>query len=126
MGREFNTEDNELVVMQGPLGIVTFEKRIFHTINSERPYVENRERMARELKEMRQQKVIREHTAWMSVDLLQPENPDVAEKAACYRRLCSLAAQFVDGLCLGVYFTEDGYLRPNDSTLRDALVSETP
>jgi len=125
-GREFSPEDNEFVAMQGPLGFVAFEKRTFHTINCDRPYVEDRERMARKLKEMRQQKVIREHTAWISVDSLQPENPDVTEKAECYQRLCSLSAQFVDGLCLGVYFTEDGYLRPNDSTLRDALVSEAP
>jgi hypothetical protein len=80
-GREFRAEDNECVLMEGALGIVTFENRMFHTINSAQPYVENPERMARELKEMRQQKVMREHAAWMSVDLLQPENPDVAEKA---------------------------------------------
>jgi len=125
-GREFRAEDNECVLMEGALGIVTFENRMFHTINSAQLYVENPERMARELKEMRQQKVMREHAAWMSVNLLQPENPDVAEKAECYRRLCSLAAQFVDGLCLGVYLTEDEYLRPNDSTVRDALVSANP
>lgn len=125
-GREFRPEQNEQVVVQGPLGIITFEGRIIHTINSARPYVDNPEKEARRLKEMRQQKIMKEHKAWMSFDLLAPQNPAEPEKAECYRRICSLAAQFADSVCLGVYFTEQRFLRSNDATLRDCLTSANP
>ena len=125
-GREFRPEQNEYVVIQGPLGFITFEKRMIHTINSAQSYVDNPEKEARPLKEMRQQKIMKEHKAWMSFDLLTPKNPAEPEKAECYRRICSLAAQFTDSLCIGVYFTEQGYLRPNDATLRECLTSEDP
>ena len=125
-GREFIPEQNEYVLVQGPLGFINFEGRVLHTINSARPYVENPEKEARRLKEMRQQKVMREHKAWMSVDLLVPKSPAEPEKSLCYQRICSLAAQFADSVCQGVYFTEQQFLRPNDATLRDCLTSENP
>jgi uncharacterized protein YegJ (DUF2314 family) len=75
---------------------------------------------------MRQQKALREQVAWMSIDLLQPQDPPRQEKEECYRRMCSLAAELIDESCLAVFLPEQGCFRVHDSNLREALTSSDP
>lgn len=125
-GREFDSARNELVVANDMLGIINFEGRMYHTICLARPYFEDVEKATRASKEMRQQKALRDQVAWMSVDLLLPQDPARQEKLECYRRMCSLAAELVDESCLAVFLPEQGYFRVHDSNLREDLASNDP
>jgi uncharacterized protein YegJ (DUF2314 family) len=125
-GRELDPSRNEFAVISGPLAMLSFERRMFHIICLAKPYFDDPEAAARAANELRQQKAIREQVAWMSIDLLRPENPTPSEKDECYRRLCSFAAALLDESCLAVYLPEFGYFRVHDSTLREALVSNDP
>ncbi|HKN76729.1 MAG TPA: DUF2314 domain-containing protein [Candidatus Acidoferrum sp.] len=125
-GREFDPARNEFIVLNGPLGILTFEGRMIHLIRVPKPYFDDPEGAARAAKELRLQKAIRDQTAWMSLDLLQPQNPAGPEKDECYRQICSLAAQLVDDSCLAVYIPQTGDIRVYDSALREALASNNP
>jgi hypothetical protein len=75
---------------------------------------------------MRQKKVVREHRAFLAIDLQHPKDPDKAEKNQCYQRMSRLAAEFIDENCMGVYFPETGHLRPYDDEVVMALRSEQP
>ena len=124
--RDLDPGRNEFIVINGPLCLITFEGRMFHLIRVPKPYFDDPEAAARATKDMRQQKVIREQVAWMSVDLLQPQGPAGPEKKECYRRICSLAAELVDESCLAVHLPETGDFRVHDSALREALLSDDP
>jgi uncharacterized protein YegJ (DUF2314 family) len=127
-GRDVNKGLNESVALLGSICFVNFDGMSLHLTNAPRPYcpAEYLEQALKEFPEMRQQKVVRKHKAFLAIDLLKPKNPDRKSKEACYRRIARLAAEFVDGSCLGVYLPETGHLRPYDSDLIKALQSEQP
>jgi uncharacterized protein YegJ (DUF2314 family) len=125
-GRALDPGHNEFIVINGPFTIMTFEGRVIHLIRVPKPYFDDIEGAARAAKELRLQNAIRDHKAWMSLDLLQPQNPAGPEKDECYRRICSLAAQLIDDSCLAVYIPQTGDIRVHDSALREALASNNP
>jgi uncharacterized protein YegJ (DUF2314 family) len=67
-----------------------------------------------------------EHRAFFTVDLMHPKEPSRSVKQNCYRRMCALAAEFVDDDCMAASFPETGHFRPYDSELKNALKSDQP
>ncbi len=127
-GRALRKEDNEYVVNKPPVGFIRFEGLVLLINNISKPYVpqQYREKAVREFQELRQRKIVLEHDAWFSLDLMSPQNPKGESKADCYRRMCSLAAELLDENCMGVSFPETGHLRPFDAELKRALRSDDP
>jgi uncharacterized protein YegJ (DUF2314 family) len=128
-GRDTRKDADEYVVNKPPIGFIKFEGMLLQINNVGRPYCTEEYRKhqaAEEFKEMRQLKVVLEHRAFFTVDLMHPKNPKRTVKQECYRRMCSLAAEFVDDNCMGTSFPETGHLRPYDVGLKDALRNDRP
>jgi uncharacterized protein YegJ (DUF2314 family) len=125
-GRELREDLNEFVG-KSPLRFVKFEKMLLLS-NVRKPYCppELLEEALAEFSEVRQRTVVREHRGFLAIDLHSPKNPGGTEKSECYRRMCRLAAEFVDYNCMGVYLPEIGHMRPYDADMISALRGADP
>jgi uncharacterized protein YegJ (DUF2314 family) len=126
--RDIREDLNEHVVNKPPICFVKFDGMMVMLSSVHKPYcpVENLDQALAEFPEMRQKKIIREHRAFLAIDLLYPENPTKTMKQECYRRMCLLAADFVDDNCMGIYLPEIGHMRPFDADVISALRSDKP
>src|SRR5438876_4511671 len=118
--------DDEYVVYQDPVSVVRMDGRMFLLNSIPQPYGDDPQAAASVVGDLRQRKLLQEHQAWMSVDLLSPQTPKGDERDECYRYICRMAANFLDDTCLGVYFPESGNLRPHDAELQQALEDDKP
>jgi uncharacterized protein YegJ (DUF2314 family) len=128
-GRDTREEDNEHVLHKPSVCIVKFEEMVLLINNVRQPYVteEYRQNQAStEFKEKRQLRAVMEHRAFFTVDLMNPENPKRKVRRDCYKRMCTLAAEFVDNNCMAVSLPETGQFRPYDADLKNALKSDDP
>jgi len=128
-GRDIRKEDNEYVVNKPPICFVKFEDMVLLINNVGKPYVTEEYRhqhASSEFREKRQLRAVMEHRAFFTVDLMHPKDPTRGVKQECYRRICSLAAEFVDDNCMAASFPETGHLRPYDAELKNALKSDSP
>jgi uncharacterized protein YegJ (DUF2314 family) len=121
-------EDLKEFVSKPPFCFVKFEGMLLMLSNARRPYcsAEMLERALAEFSEVRQRGVVREHKGFLAIDLHVPKDPGKTEKMECYRRMCRLAAEFVDYNCMGLYLPEIGHMRPYDVDIISALRSEQP
>lgn len=94
----------------------TFLVNVFPT-----PYVRDKAKTAEALGELRRQKALLEHEAWLSVDFLGDRPSDPNEERAIYRRLGRLMAELADESCLALYVPETGQLLPFDAELPGRL-----
>lgn len=132
-GRELQSDPPEYVTLQSnrpgtQVGFIRFENLIILVNNISNFYVSPHDlpEVLKEFPEMRTQRALREHTAWLSFDLMLPKPPRRKDKNHFYRRACALAAEFVDDNCLGLSVSETHELRPYDNHLKAALHAENP
>lgn len=113
-------------VARSPICFVKSEGMLFLLSNVRKPYCppEMIEQALADFSEARRREVVRKHKGFLAIDLHGPKDPERTEKLKCYRRMCKLAAEFVDGNCLGVYLPEIGHMRPYDAVVISALRSE--
>jgi uncharacterized protein YegJ (DUF2314 family) len=97
----------------------------FYLINSfERPYVEDPEAAADSIVELRLRKAVREHCAWLSVDLLgECSQHEVGE---VYRTIGKLLAELADDDCVAIFAPATGQISVFDEEARDRLRSSDP
>lgn len=69
-------------------------------------------------------KMITDHQAWLSLDLIQEIPP--AMKAEAYRHIARLLAEFIDDNVLGIYCPEQDEMMFNHPNLKNELRSENP
>jgi uncharacterized protein YegJ (DUF2314 family) len=121
-------EDLKEFVSKPPFCFVKFEGMLLLLSNARKPYCppEMLEQAVAEFSEVRQREVVREHKGFLAIDLHAPKDPGKTGKLECYRRMCRLAAEFVDYNCMGVYLPEIGHMRPYDVDVISALRSEQP
>lgn len=127
-GRDVREDLNERIVNRHPICFVKFDGMMLALANARKPYcpAEYLEQALSEFPEMRQKRVVKEHRAFLAIDLQSPKAPRKSAKDDCYRRMCRFAAEFVDENCMGVYLPETGHMRPYDGEVVKALRSEQP
>jgi uncharacterized protein YegJ (DUF2314 family) len=127
-GRDVRKDLNEHIVNRAPMCFVKFDGMTLLLSNVSKPYcpAEYLEQALSEFPEMRQKAVVKEHKAFLLIDLQGPKALRKSVKDECYRRMCRLAAEFVDDNCLGVCIPETGPMRPFDDDVANALRSERP
>lgn len=93
-------DDETWVIGELPLFVIKCEESL-HVVNVfPIPYFEKLEQMIEDVRDLRLRKALAEHTAWISVDLM---NSDSSEDAtAQYARIGSLLAEFCDENALAV------------------------
>ncbi len=112
------------VAGQEPSFVVKFGDRLFLVNSFTRPYMDDPDEAAGEIGELRLRKAVRDHEAWVSVDLLgncgDRELPDL------YRTLGKLAAELIDDDCLALFAPATGQLVVYDPEMLDALRGGNP
>ena len=97
----------------------------FFLINTfDRPYMDDPETAAESIGELRLRKAVREHTGWMSVDLLG--DYQLGELPAIYRTIGKLTASLADSDCLAVFAPATGQLNSFDEDTRERLIGDQP
>lgn len=114
----------DFVVGDSPLFIIQCKGYMFLVNNFPKPYVENPEAVAEEMKELRLRKAMGEHRAWLSVDLLG-EADEVNLKEA-YRYIGKLVANLMNDDCLAIYAPSTQRLNICDADLKEKLRGPHP
>ena len=119
------TEDKSTYVLgETPLFMIGHQEELYLVNNFERPYFDDPAKAAEACPELRLQKILKEHQAWLSVDLLQVgEKPD---RAHAYKQIARLIAELAGDDCLAVYCPENGHLNSFDPSLIAGLKGENP
>ena len=96
----------------------------FRVNNSTNPYIDPTENTPENIPNVRLQQMVREHVAWLSVDLL--EAPAGATSDDIYRRLGYMIAALADSDCIGLCCPATKQLNLWHPGLIDHLQSNTP
>lgn len=110
------------------MGFIHFDSPVMLVNNFSSPYISAADlpHALKSAKEMRSQKALQEHTAWLSFDLMEPKVPTAKDKRIFYQLACALASLFVELNCLAILIPETNELRPFDETTKQALLGEDP
>jgi len=92
--------------------------------NCDSLYIDHSQNTQENIPNVRLQQVIRDHRAWLSVDLL--EAPETASSDLIYQQLGRLTAALADTDCVGIYCPETSQLNVWHSTLVTLLQGANP
>jgi uncharacterized protein YegJ (DUF2314 family) len=100
-------------------------RELFFLINSfPRPYMDDTMAAASAIGELRLRKAVRDHSAWLSVDLLGEVRR--SELPKIYRIIGKLTAAFADDDCLAVFAPATGQLNLFDADVAQHLRGDNP
>lgn len=106
--------------------MVTQPIRAFFTIhNREMSYFDEPEEIAKNVSNLRFAEIIRDHTAWLSVDFIRSSNPEFPMDEA-YRMIGKAIAALADDETLAVYCPEHQYFNLWSEELEQTLGGENP
>ncbi|MBL8220869.1 MAG: DUF2314 domain-containing protein [Bryobacterales bacterium] len=89
----------DIVLGQTPHFVAFAGDTVFAIHNLSVPYMDDPEAASHSVQEMRTGKAIREHQAWLSMDVISPKPPT----AEAYRTVARLLARLIDEDCLLLY-----------------------
>ncbi len=124
VSQDENVAQKTYVVGTTPLFMIGHQGSFYLVNNFDRPYFDEPDKAAEDCPDLRLKKVIREHRAWLSADLLRVGQ--LPDRSTAYRQISHLAAELAGDDCLAVYCPETGHLNLFDNSLIDELRSENP
>lgn len=128
LGVTFCDDDQEATdnfVTGSPPSFVVKHGEHYFLINTfPRPYMDDPERAAHSIPELRTRKVIREHSAWLSVDLLGDFLP--RDLPRLYRIIGKLTSALADEDCLAVFAPATSQIAVFDERTCAKLQGENP
>ncbi|HEX5219092.1 MAG TPA: DUF2314 domain-containing protein [Verrucomicrobiae bacterium] len=124
-GQEFSGDDTEedstrFVVGESPMFAVQSPEGFFVIHNFPSQYFEDTAKAADDLQELRMQVAVRNHQAWMAVDLIQPHDPS-ATPESFYPQIARLVAELADENVLALYHPDSGKLTVWNEALTEKL-----
>ncbi len=121
-GPEFSGEESGNFVVGGPFfNMVKIRGLMLQVLVAARPYVDDPERAAKSIAELRCRKVMAEHTAWISVDCNSGSAPPSVTMQEKFSLIGGLAAELLNSNCTGLYVPWNNMLIPNEESLPDRL-----
>ena len=121
------TQDDSLdqfLVGEEPSFMLKLGDRFFLVNCFDKPYLEDPEEAAEGISELRLRKAVREHTAWLSVDLLG--ECSALERPQIYRTIGKLTAALADDDCVAVFSPATSQLVVFDAEMCQDLRGENP
>lgn len=119
-GDENDGETQRYVVGESPLFMVNSPDGMFIIHNHPRPYFDNPEAVAGDMKEMRLQKTVLDNQAWLAVDLISL-NDENAEPESVYPQIAKLIAELAGTDCLAIFQPQTGRINVWDTALEEKL-----
>jgi uncharacterized protein YegJ (DUF2314 family) len=123
-GDEPMAEAGNFVVGQPPNFVVHIDEHMLLLNCLPVPYMQNPERAAERIEELRLRKAVAEHRAWVSADLLGEYEGEALEKGLGI--IGRLAAALADNRCLALYLPHADRLVPYDPELLSKLREPNP
>lgn len=115
------------VVGVGVLNTIKHEDRFFLINSFPTPYIEDVEKVAEGIGDLRVRALFLEHRAWFSCDALGIDGTTPEEQVLdAYRRLGRLFGELLDENCLLIYLPDSGLAYPINEDTEAALRSEDP
>jgi uncharacterized protein YegJ (DUF2314 family) len=93
---------------------------VIHSLSE--PYMKDPLSASESIPELRIRKAVRDHKAWISMDILDSKTPTTQE----YRVIAKLLAHLVDSDCLALYFPPTGAFAPWSDDTVEQLQSDDP
>lgn len=128
LGVTFPPEEDEnatqFVVGQPPSVAVRLDDQMLLVNSFPSPYMKDPKRAAEAIGELRLRKILLEHKAWISADLLGDYDGEALQEGR--QRIGKIAAALADDRCLALYVPRTNQLIPFDSELPDKLRQEDP
>jgi len=121
---EDNKKATNFITDTPPAFLVHAEGYTFLVNNCDSLYMDQSQNTSKNVPNVRLQQVIRDHRAWISVDLL--EAPDGTSADAIYRRIGRLIAVLADNDCIGIYCPETSQLNVWHPALIEHLQGTNP
>jgi uncharacterized protein YegJ (DUF2314 family) len=115
------------VVGIGVTNTIMHEGRMFMINNFPRPYVDEVEKAAEGIADLRIRSLFCEHRAWFSCDAMGVDGTTAEEEVRdWYRRLGRLFAELLDENCLLIYLPDSSRAFPINEDTEEALRSDDP
>jgi uncharacterized protein YegJ (DUF2314 family) len=112
------------VVGEPPSVMVKLDDQMLLVNSFPVPYLKDPKRAAKDMGELRVRKILLEHRAWISADLLGEYDGDSLREGL--RRIGRIAAELADSRCLALYVPRENQLIPFDPDLLEKLRQEDP
>jgi uncharacterized protein YegJ (DUF2314 family) len=130
-GDEAEDHAHSFVVGESPLFVVQDEDWMFIVHNHDRPYFDDPEAASETIPEMRAQRAVADHKAWMAVDLMRKTGDDAPDPETAgpdnpFRRIGRLLSELIDDDCLAVLYPDGGILEPYSEEVHEKLRSDDP
>jgi uncharacterized protein YegJ (DUF2314 family) len=126
-GEALNESEGSFVVGQSPLFVLQSPPRMYMIHNRETPYFDDTESVAKEIPELRLKKAVRDHRAWMAVDLMSlSKKPSEGEVKLAYQQMGKLVATLANDQCCALMFPQHGKAFVYDSEMDQRLRSDSP
>lgn len=122
---EKDKEGQRWVGGKSPIFVMKSDEAIFMLHNFPSPYSANSEEMAATVPDLRLRHAIREHRAWLAVDLLHPFD-GARSPNSFYPAIARLIAELAGDDCLAVFHPESNRINAWDETLKAALRGPDP
>lgn len=112
------------VVGEPPAIVVKLDSHMLLINQLPVPYLDNSQKAAESIDELRLRQAVMEHTAWVSADLLGEYEGELFEEGC--RLIGKVAAALADHHCLALYVPHAESMVPFDAELPDKLRSDDP
>jgi uncharacterized protein YegJ (DUF2314 family) len=126
-GTQFSEDDDaqNFVVGESPIFLIKNDRATFMVHNHNTPYFDDTEKAAEEINELRVGNAIREHNAWVAVDLMDGGGrfPSPAE---AYPEIARLVAELSGPDCTAIFCPETSAINVYDDTLEEKLRGPDP
>jgi uncharacterized protein YegJ (DUF2314 family) len=105
------SEQHSMLVGESPLFVCNHFPGLFTIRNSDEPFFDDVEAVAESVPELRRRGVIRDHRAWVAVDLVHWFGPEgESGRVQAYQMMGRLLAEMADDNCLAVFEPAEGNL----------------
>ena len=125
-GKSFDGVEDPMyfVVQQSFVTMIKAETHMMHVLHQRRPYLNDKETVAKSLFLREQREAWMAHTAWASIDMLSTEVPN----SEAYVTLAQFILQLADQNCSAILLPKHNVLLTNDGEaeewLRDLIRGE--
>ncbi len=119
-------EEGGVVVGEPPTYVVSSSNRSLVVTNQPMPYVKDMQRATRHVASDAVRRAFSKHKAFLSVDLLRPQNPEGKDFIECMGLLGKLTSQLVEDDCLVLISPHTNQMRLCGLALKDRLEGANP
>ena len=119
-GDDAKDDSASFVVGKPPMFVIQSPEAFYIAYTFPSPYFNDLNKVANELKEMRIAKAVKDHQAWLAVDLISIHDPSQPPESV-YPQIAKLVAELASPDALAIYQPETGKITPWDETLESTL-----